>query len=84
MVHPVVRGCVEDPLKRTEPVHNLSVNPKLVYEVELTVDHVHRRRNGHTEGDIEHLSTEESSGDTERSYQEVTVEGCAGNHPTQP
>ena len=48
VVHPVVGGCVEDPLKGTEPIHNLRVDPELVDEVELTMNHVHRRRYGHT------------------------------------
>ena len=48
VVHPVVGGCVEDPLKGTEPIHNLRVDPELVDEVELTMNHVHGRRYGHT------------------------------------
>ena len=41
MVHPVVGGSVEDPLQGAEPVHDLRVDPELVDEVELAVDHVH-------------------------------------------
>lgn len=36
MVHSVVRGSVEYPLKRTTRPHYLRVNPKLVNQVDLT------------------------------------------------
>lgn len=61
MVDSVVGGRVEDPLKRAKSVHNLSVNPELVDQVELAMDHVDRRWNGHTEGHIEQLNVKRRS-----------------------